>query len=758
MSRSSSALGTRVRRIDAPEKLTGHSQFAADLRLPDMLYARLLLSPHAHARIVKIDGLAAGSLPGVIGVVTGDDLAPLIKSAPSSRARLVLAKERVLFCGQPVAAVLAETAAAAEDALAAIEVEYEALPACLDPLEALEQGAPAVWEEGLPGESAEAGMHATIEDSDEAVAQKAANVASILQHDRGDVEAGFGQADVIFQGTFRTPAVHQGYLEPHAALAAVNPMGRLTIWTSTQGLFYTREEVAETLGLAAGDVRVIATPVGGGFGGKVVLLQPLAAALAVYAKRPVSLVLTRTEDFLSSTPAPQAIIDLKLGAKRDGSLTALEARVVFDAGAFPGAPTGVTCLTLGMFYRIPNLRIRGLEVVTHKAPTGAYRAPGAVQGTYAIESAMDDVARQLGMDPLELRLRNVNEEGDPLPNGAPLPRIGLKNCLERLRDHRAWKNRPAARTPDEGIGVACGGWLGGLQPATAVCRVESDGNLSIVVGSVDLSGTNTGMALLAAEAFGVSPGNVRIVNADSDAAPFSGLSGGSKITLTTGFAVMKAAAEARKQLLAIAADQLEASVEDLEIADGAVLVQGAPSRSMPIARLAALSMQFAGKYEPIFGRGSVAPTERAPGMAAQLARVRVDPETGQTNVLELVAVQDVGKAVNPAGIEDQIHGGVAQGVGWALYERMLYDENGRLVSGSFLDYTVPGPHQTPTIEPVIVEVPSGSGPLGVRGVGEPPVVPAPAAVANAVRDAIGVRLYELPMTSERVLAAIRRRQ
>jgi CO/xanthine dehydrogenase Mo-binding subunit len=747
-----------MRRVDGADKIMGLARFTADLQLPGMLHGRLLLSPHAHARIASIDVAAALDHPGIVAVVTAADLKDLLKGPVNSRARELIAGERARYCGQPVAAVLADSEAAAEDALSLVEIEYEPLPAALDAEEAMRPEAPIVWESGMPGESAESGMHATVEASEQEAEPKAPNVASTVQYDGGDVQRGFAEAEVVIEQTYRTPMVHQGYLEPHASIAALDPLGNLTIWTSTQALFYARSEVAEHLGLPETKVKVVPMPVGGGFGGKVVLLEPLAAALSLIAKRPVSLVYTRMDEFLNSTPAPRSVIELKLGAKRDGTLTALESRLIFDAGLYPGAPTFIAGLVVGGYYRVPNFKIRGYEVVTHKAAQGAYRAPGAVQGTFAIESLMDELARALNMDPIELRLKNCAEEGDKLPNGAPWPRIGLRACLERLREHPLWRERQSASGTDgvlEGVGIAAGGWLGGIQPASAVCRLEADGRLNVVVGSVDISGTNTGLALMAAEGLGISPDQVRVVNADSDAAPYSGMSGGSKITLTTGAAVVKASEDARQQILAIAADQLEASVEDLELADGKVQVRGVPERSVTLAKLAQDSMAFGGKYEPIFGRGSTAINQRAPGFAAHLAKLRIDSDTGKPEIVRYVAVQDVGKAVNPAGIEDQIMGGVMQGIGWALYEQMSYDESGQLMTASLLDYTLPGSHQSPeAIEPLIVEVPSQSGPYGVRGVGEPPVVPVPATMANAIRDATGARLTELPMTSERIANAL----
>ena len=740
-----SVLGRRVKRVDGPEKVTGQARFGADLSPPGLFHARLVVSPHAHARILSIDASRALELPGVVAVATAGDLAPHVKGAPTSRAKELLARDVVRFCGQPVAAVLAESEAAAEDALADVLVEYEGLPALLDPVAAMRTEAPAIWPDGLPGR--EAGAEA-----------EPPNVGAAERHERGDVESALREADVVIEQTFRTAPVHQGYVEPHVATASLDPVGNLTVWTAAHGIFLPRQTIAQVLGWPEHRIRVVPLTLGGGFGGKGVLLQPLAAALAVAYRRPVRVVLTRMDEFLAATPAPAATVELKLGARRDGTLTTLDARIVFNLGPYSGGPLTNASLYLGAFYRIPNLRICGYAVATHTIPQGSYRAPGGPQSMFAVESAMDELARTLDLDPIELRLKNVAEEGDPLPNGKPWPRIGLRQCLERLREHPAWQDRARWRANGQGVGVAIAGLFGGLQPAGALCRLETDGTLSVVVGSVDVSGTYTGLAMLAADAFGIPAERVRVVGGDTDSAPFSGMAGGSKITLTTGAAIVEAARDARRQLLAIAADQLEASPDDLDVEDGRAVVRGAPDRAIGLERLATLSTEMAGAYPPVFGRGSTAITQRAPGTVAHLARVRVDPETGEPRVVGYVAVQDVGCAVNPAGIEDQIHGGVAQGIGWALYEGIVLDEGGRVLTGSLLDYAIPSAGMVPPIETIILEVPSQSGPCGVRGVGEPPVIPVAAAVANAIRDATGARLTELPIRAERLHRALTARQ
>jgi CO/xanthine dehydrogenase Mo-binding subunit len=739
-----SYLGSRIPRVDGPEKVTGQARYGDDLPLYGLLHARLVLGTYAHARIKRIDASEALARPGVIAVLTADDLASILKSPPTSRARESLARGETRFAGQPVAVIVAETEAAAEDALALVDVEYEELPAVLDPLVALTPDAPAVWPDGVPGAK-------TPEETDDP-ALRSPNLADYTRYDRGDVEAGFAQADVVIERSYRTSIVHQSYLEPHTATAAMDPLGNLTVYSSTQGVFLPRQEIARALGLPEHRVKVVAPVLGGGVGGKGILAQPLAAAIAIKFGRPARVVYTRMDELQAANPAPRMFINLKVGAKRDGTLTALDARLVVNSGLYNGGPLANSSLYVGAFYRFQNLRIRGYTVVTNTSPAGAYRAPGGPQTMFAAESTMDDLARELGIDPIELRLMNAAEEGDPMPNGRPWPRIGLRQCLEKLRDLPAWRDR--ARQPNEGVGVAIGGLFGGLQSAGASCRLESDGTLTVVVGSVDISGTNTGLVLMAAEALGIEPARIRVVNADTDSAPFAGNAGGSKITLTVGTAVVQAAGDARQQLLSIAGDELEVGVDDLEIVGGTVQVKGTPDRSIGLSRIGQLSMANMGKYPPVHGQGRSSVTERAPGIAAHLARVRVDPDTHRPQVIGYVAIQDVGKAVNPAVVEEQIHGGVAQGIGWALYEGIVLDDDGRVMTGSWLDYALPSSDKIPPIETILVEIPSRSGPFGVRGVGEPPVIPGAAAIGNAIKDATGVRLTEIPMTAERLHRAL----
>ncbi len=755
-------LGHSERRVDGPEKLLGQTRYTADLPLEGLLYARLVLSPYAHARIVGVDKSAALAQPGVAAVLTADDL-PITRSREdaSSRHRSPLAHEYVLFRGQPVAVVLASDPAVAQDAADLVLIDYEPLEAISDPLAAMQPGAAPIHP-NLSRETAdaEAGMHAAVAQSEEAETEQedlSVNVASHPRFKRGDVEAGFREADVVLEETYYTSMVHQSYIEPQTVAAAVDPLGNVTVWAATQAMFFARSEVAAALNLPEHQIKVVAMPVGGGFGGKFILLEPLVAAMAVAVRKPVLLNFTRSDDFLAGNPAPQSILTLKAGAKKDGTLTALQARLIFDAGAFPGAPAGIAAIMIGGYYRCPNLDLRGYEVLTHKPGSGAYRAPGAPQATFALESHMDALAGALGLDPLEFRLRNAIVEGDKRPDGANFPAVGLRECLEKIAEHPLWKNRRPNETDAQGrkigVGLAVGGWPGGLEPASAACRMDGDGTLTLVVGSVDLTGSDTVMRMIAAEILNQPPDSIRLVHGDTDSSPFMGATGGSKVTYTLGSAVKQAAEDARRQILDIAADRLEAATGDLELVPGRVQVRGAASRGINLKEIATRSMSFGARYAPVYGRGSVAITGGAPMFTAHVARVAVDPETGQTTVLEYAAAQDIGFAINPAEVEGQMMGGIVQGLGWALYEQMQYDEQGQLLNSSFMDYAIPGARVAPKIDTLLVEVSSANGPFGAKGVGEPPVIPGAAVIANAIAAAVGVRVTRIPMTPERVFMA-----
>lgn len=731
---------------DGALKVTGGTTYAGDLKLPDVLHARLVLSPYPHARIINIDTRRAQSLRGVVTVLTGHDLQGAAH-APSSRSHALLAIDRVVFLGQPVAVVLAQDTAVAEDAATLVNVSYEPLPAAVDPFRAMDPAAPLVWPTRVVFESAEAAVHGAEvhgASSDE-LKDRPGNVSAVVHFRRGNVAAGFREADVVLERTYRSSAVHQGYIEPHATAASFDPVtGEVTIWTGTQGTFWVRTDVAQVLRIPEARIRVVPMAVGGGFGGKIVLLEPLVAAIAMQVRRSVLLVLSRREEFLVATPAPQGVFELKMGATKDGRMTALQARVVFDSGAFPGSPMTLACLVTGWAYKWPHLDIEGIEVLTHKAAAGAYRAPGAPPAVFAAESHVDELARALGLDPIEFRLRNLIGGGDSRPDGEVWPPLGLRTCLERLQRHPVWQSRQ--RQPYEGYGIALSPWRGAIEPAAALCRLEGDGTIVVTVGAVDISGSHTSLAVIAAEAFGVSADAVRVICADTDIAPFAGVSGGSKTTYTVGLAVQQAAAEARQQLLAIAAQMMESHVRDLEIVGNDIRVRGVPERQTPISAIVTMVTQPGSRYAPILGRGLTVPTDRASGSSVHLAHVAVDAETGHVRILDYVAVQDVGFAINPPAVKGQIHGGVAQGIGWGLLESIAYDEHGHVLTQSLADYAMPSSLQVPSVQVELVEVPLQHTPFGARGVGEPPVVPVAAAIANAICDATGVRCSQIPVT------------
>ncbi|MGH2372138.1 MAG: xanthine dehydrogenase family protein molybdopterin-binding subunit [bacterium] len=742
-------IGKAHKRMEGLEKITGNVRYTEDLRLPGMLHARVLTSPHPKAKVVRLDRGPVLAIPGVAAVITSEDLARLGRGA-----RGLLAADQTSYTGEPVAVVLGESEEAAADGLEALHgaIEFDPLPAVLTIEDAMREDAPLVRATTQTDEG-DAQAHATVT-VEEKKAEKPSNIANRVSFARGNVEEGLRAADVVVRRSYSTSRIHQGYIEPHATVATVDPVtGELTLYTSTQGQFYVRKETARVLGLPEAKVRVVPMTVGGGFGGKILVHQPLAAALALMTRRPVRLVLTRMEDFLTTEPGPASRTELELGATKAGALVALRAKLIFDSGCKPAAPVGVTGLLLGGYYRFPNLDIEILDVLTNKPVVGAYRAPGATQATFVIESAMSELAAKLGIDPIAFRLRHASVPGDLMPNGRPWPKMGLKQVLDALDTHPVRRKQKGS---DEGVGVAIGGWPGGIESASACIRANTDGTFEVIMGAIDITGTATTMALITAELLGVPPDKVRVTTADTNQAPYSGMSGGSKITYTVGSAVRLAAEDARRQILAIAAKHLEARAEDLEIVDGQVRVKGTPAVVLPLAEIASLSMRFGAQYAPVFGVGSTVVTRQSPGFAGHLVRVRVDRETGAVTILDYVIAQDVGFAINPAAVEGQMIGGVAQGIGWGLLEQVVYDDAGGLLTSTLADYAVPKAPAVPHIDTVIVEVPSDDGPFGAKGVGEPPVIPAGAAIANAIADATGVRLTSLPISAERVVAGLER--
>jgi len=753
----SELIGVARPRVDAPDKVSGSTRFAADGYVHGLLHARPVLATEAHARIREIDPQAALAIPGVVAVLTAADLP--IASPGTDRTSEPLAREEVVFAGQPVALVIAETEAAAQDGAELVLVDYEALPAVVDVEAAMAPGAALARtveesdDEAGDLESIHAGVdHGQADDPQE---ELSGNVLDRITRERGDLAAAFAASASVVEGTFRTPWVHQAYLEPQVCTAWLEPSGTLVVSASTQGSFVTRNGLARVYDLPLDRIRVIAEPIGGSFGGKLSLVEPLACGAALALKRPVRLTLTRSEDFAATNPASAQVTHLKVGARADGTFTAIEGRMIVDRGTNAGwGAEGISSSLVTGPYRWEAYEIHAYGVQTNRFTFGAYRAPGAPTAAFALESLLDELASALGLDPIEMRLRNAVVEGDPGMSGNPLPTMGAVEVLERIREHPLWAQRDALPV-DEAVGMAAGHWPGGTEPAAAVCRVDSDGSMTVVTSAADMSGVNSGFAVIAAAAFGLSPDKVRVVTADTSFGPYSGASGGSKVTYTVGAAVLRAAEAAREKVLNAASQELEIAPDDLEVVDGVVRAVGSPDRSISVEEIAKKALRFGGRYEPIEGHGGSAQTSGAPSVAAHLSHVRVDRETGEVTLLRHVIAQDVGRALNPALVEGQMRGGAVQGMGWALFEELTHDEDGRLQTGSFLDYAIPTAERVPEIETLIVEVPAPDGPFGAKGIGEAPVVGAPAAIANAVAAAIGTRLYELPLTAPRVWKALR---
>ena len=733
-----SVIGTPTRRLEGREKVSGATRFTADLELPGLLHVQLVLSHLASAEIRSIDGTAARSVPGVLDVVIATDLPEQEVAGPDQP----LAAGRVFYAGQPVAAVIATSEAAAHDGAAAVEVDYEPLPVVNEAQAAMREDAPQVLDVEEEASEEDASMHGAGGGGETEPVNRPRNVSAVASVKRGDAAGALASSDVVIHQTYSVAGVHHTAMEPHVSIVRPEPDGGFTIWAPTQGPFALRDEVAKVLELPAQRVRVVPMPVGGGFGGKVLLLEGLLALLARRADRPLRLVLTRRQVFAFAKGAPAARFEMELGAKRDGTLTALRASFHYDNGASAGWHGGISGAFLSGTYRWQAVELTGYEVSTNKTPVEAYRAPGAPQSYFALESAMDELALALQMDPIELRLRNAVREGDTGGFGDKWPRIAFIECLEEAKGHPLYT---APLGKGEAVGVAAGSWGGARTPSAAGCRVEPDGTLSVQIGTPDVSGATTGLAMIAADAFGYPVEKVRIETGETGSAPYGAVAAGSQTTYSLGGAVHEAAVEARRQLLEIATEELEAAPEDLELIDGRVAVRGVPERFVEITQLVTLSTEFMGKYRPVHASGRSAVKVASPQFTVHIARVKTDPETGAFELTGYAAIQDVGRAINPPEIDGQIHGGATQSVGRALGEQLVYDADGQLRTGSLLDYDLPTVDQMPEIDVRLIEVPSPVGPLGAKGVGEPPAIPGAAAVANAVSRATGVRIRELPI-------------
>ena len=753
------AVGVARPRPDSLDNVRGVTRFAADLPIAGLLHARIVPSVYAHARIRSIDASAALAVPGVVAVLTASDL-PIV-GADDMRMFEPLAREETLFVGQPVALVVAETEAAAADAVPLVMVDAERLPVVHDVEAAMLPDSPLARITSIvPDADAEGGSakaaHAAVggEGAELADEDLSANVVNRQRYARGDVEAALAESAATVEGRYLTNWVYQAYVEPHAATAWIDPDGTLNLSTATQGIFYTRKQIARIYGRTMSQVRVRSTPLGGSFGSKVLVVDPLVAGATLRLGRPVRLVLPRRDDMAGTNPASGSRIDVRVGAAADGTLTALDARLVFDAGAYTEwSIEGIAAVLIGGFYRWGTFDVRAYGVRTNRFGTGSYRGPGGPQAAFAIESALDELAAKLRLDPIELRLRNLVGEGDTMLDGESWPEIGHRQILEAAAGHRLWRERTNL-PPDEGVGVAFGVWPGGKEPAAALCRLNADGTLTITTGVVDMSGTTSAFETIAAETFGIPPADVDVIALDTDGAPQSPMSGGSVVTYSAGRAIREAAADARRQLLAYAAHELEIDPADLEIVDGMIRPKGSPELARSIADFANELHDFGSGHPPVEGHATTAQTSLAPGTSAHLAHVRLDRETGVVTILDYAIAQDVGKALNPALVEGQMRGGVVQGIGWALHEALIHDTEGQLLSGSLLDYTVPRAGHVPDIDTIVVEVPAPDGPFGAKGIGEAPVIPGPAAIGSAIVAAGGPRVREIPMTPGRVWAAL----
>ena len=750
-------VGTRPVRPDGADKVTGKAHYSADINLPGLLYGKVLRSPHAHARIKSIDTSRAAAHPGVRAVVTSADI-----QQPSGRAselaegamvnykflsNNVLADGKALYKGHAIAAVAAASAHAAEEALKLIAVDYEVLPPVMDAKEAMQPDAPLVHER-LAGMTTAAIRAGGVLDDDDP--QNGTNIANHFEFKLGDLDQGFKDADVIVEKETATVAVHQGYIEPHCGTAQWHEDGSLTIWSSSQGQFMVRDYTARLVGIPVSKVKAIPMEIGGGFGAKLtVYMEPVAALLARKAGAPVKMTMSRTEVFEATGPTSGTNIKVKLGATREGRITAAAATLIFEAGAFPGSPVpgGAQCMMSA--YDIPNAYIEGYDVVVNRPKTSAYRAPGSPAAAFALETAIDEICEKIGMDPIDFRLLNSSKEGIRRATGPLMPKVGFVETLEAAKAHPHWS--APLNGPYRGRGVASGFWGNNTGPSSAVALVQPDGTVSLTEGSPDIGGTRASVSQQLAEVLGIAVENVNPQIADTDSIGFTSNTGGSGVTFKTGLAAYTAAQDIKQQMIERAAKIWDVSTDNVEYIDGVLQHKSDPELRLTFRQLAARQNPTGG---PIVGRAGVNPPGAGPALATHIVDVEVDPDTGKVTILRYTALQDAGKAIHPSYVEGQIQGGVAQGIGWALNEEYFVNDQGHMVNSSYLDYRMPTSLDLPMIDTVVVEVANPNHPYGVRGVGEVCIVPPMAAIANAVYNAIGVRMNTLPMNPGSVLEAL----
>lgn len=739
--RKFSSVGTRPIRPDGVDKVTGRARYGADFNMAGQLVGRVLRSPHAHARILKIDTSKAEKLPGVKAVITAADLPDLTDGDAAMYDVLdnCMARGKALYDGHAVAAVAAVDARTARQALKLIEVEYELLPHVTDVDEAMKHTAPlindTIFTEGL-----------------EEKPVKPSNVTKRSQFGHGDVHQGFGHADVIVERSFQTEQTHQGYIEPHACVASVSSDGTADLWVCTQGHFVYRQHCAQLLGLEASKLRVTSSEIGGGFGGKThVWAEPVALALSRKAGRPVKLVMTRDEVFRASGPTSATSIDVKIGARKDGTITAAEATLRYTSGPYAGAWAEIGAMTAFACYKLDNVQTVGFEVLVNRPKTAAYRAPSAPMAAFAVESAVDELAKELGMDPVEFRIKNAAQEGTRSSYGPVYGPIGIGPTLEAAKHHPHMK---APLGKNQGRGMACGFWFNFGGQTCVDLNIGMDGSVSLAVGTVDVGGSRASLSLVAAEELGIDYAQLKAVVADTSSLGYNDMTDGSRGTFSSSMATISAARNAIKILRERAAQTWDIPVDDVVWENGHAIAKGEKYGNLAALSLKEIAAASGKTGGPIAGHSELVADGAGVSFATHICDIEVDPDTGSTRVIRYTVIQDAGKAVHPTYVEGQYQGGAAQGIGWALNEEYIYGKDGRLQNAGFLDYRIPVCSDLPMIDTQILEIPNPNHPYGVRGVGETSIVPPLAAIANAVSNAAGVRMTHIPMSPPRVLAAI----
>ena len=741
-------VGKRNPRPDGVDKVTGRAKYGADLYLPGMLTGKILRSPHAHARIKSIDTSAAAALSGVKAVVTSADF-PDIPKSPGPHGPIIfdfrdfswnmMAFDKVLYDGHAVAAVAATSESIARQALKLIKVDYEVLPHVIDPVAAMQPGAPILHEDQI------------TEGADEKTA-KPSNVYRIPRGEKGDVEKGFAEADIVLEREFTTKAVHQGYIEPHACVADASDDG-VELFCTTQGHFVFRSACAKILDMDISRIRVTASEIGGGFGGKNnVYGEPVAIRLSQLARRPVKIVMSRDEVFRATGPTSGAHVRVKIGARNDGTITAAEGEVTYQAGAFKGASVGAAVNCMFSPYDLENAKVWGYDVCVNRPKVAAYRAPGVPMAAFGVESVINELADELGIEPVEMRLKNAAKEGTQNIMGLKYGPIGFIDILEAMKAHPHYS---APLGENQGRGIAAGYWLhaGGISCASV--NVSDDGTVTLIEGNPDIGGSRASMAAMVAEELGIDYASVRPIIGDTSSVGFSHLTAGSRVTFATGMACVQAARNAIKVASDRAAKIWGVSEDEVVWEDGHARPAGAnvgDHKPMSLAEIAAKAPMTGG---PIAGHAEINATGQGPATGAHLVDVEVDRKSGYVTVLRYTVFQDVGRAISPDYVEGQLQGGAVQGIGWARNEDYIYGEDGRLQKPGFLDYRVPVASDVPMIDVCLIEVPNPNHPYGVRGVGETPIVPPQAAVVNAVGNALGIRFNDLPVSPPKILKAIK---